>query len=232
MNIDTELLHRFEKGLNPQRIERSGIPAQLLGYGEISAIFRIQGDDRMAFKRMPLFTQRRAAEKYVDLYGEYCRLLEMAGIGMERLHLEWVSSAEAQRFVDIVTKAVETVRGLGKLDGGALAMELEAVEMTLNSECIRWMVGKEVTVTRDGDVYGRKWETDEYEAVLDNELEREFQKNMIYLAIQEGFTSVRDVSSRAGIPVLRVSYLLADLEKTNRVEFTGMKERKPVFAAL
>ena len=82
MNIDTELLHRFEKGLNPQQIERSGIPAQLLGYGEISAIFRIQGDDRMAFKRMPLFTERPAAEKYVDLYGEYCRLLEAAGLSL------------------------------------------------------------------------------------------------------------------------------------------------------
>ena len=160
------------------------------------------------------------------------RLLDMAGIGSGRLHLEWVSSAEAQRFVEVASQAIETVRGLGKLDGETLAMQLEAVEMTLNSECVRWMVGKEVTVTKDGDVYGRKWEIDEYEAVLDKELEREFQKNMIYLAIREGYTSVRDVALQTAIPVLRVSYLLADLEKTNRVEFTGMKERKPVFAAL
>lgn len=82
MQIDRELLQRFEEGLNPQRIDQSAIPAQLLGYGEISAIFRIQGDDRAAFKRMPLFSERDTAEKYVDLYREYCRLLKAAGLNL------------------------------------------------------------------------------------------------------------------------------------------------------
>ncbi len=31
------------------------------------------------------------------------KLLDLAGIGADRLHLAWVSSAEAQRFVDVVT---------------------------------------------------------------------------------------------------------------------------------
>ena len=82
MKIDKDLLQRFEEGLNPQRIDHSVIPAQLLGYGEISAIFRIQGDDRAAFKRMPLFSDRDSAEKYVELYREYCRLLEAAGLNL------------------------------------------------------------------------------------------------------------------------------------------------------
>jgi len=82
MKIDRNLLQRFEEGLNPQRIDQSAIPAQLLGYGEISAIFRIQGDDQAAFKRMPLFSERGTAEKYVDLYREYCRLLKSAGLNL------------------------------------------------------------------------------------------------------------------------------------------------------
>lgn len=82
MNIDTELLQRFEEGLDPQRVGQSTIPAQLLGYGEISAIFGIQGEDRTAFKRMPLFSDRAAAEKYVSLYREYCRQLEAAGLDL------------------------------------------------------------------------------------------------------------------------------------------------------
>ncbi len=82
MKIDHELLQRFEKGLNPQQIEKSSVPAELLGYGEISAIFRIQGEDRAAFKRMPLFSDRVAAEKYVALYREYCRLLEAVGLNL------------------------------------------------------------------------------------------------------------------------------------------------------
>jgi hypothetical protein len=55
---------------------------------------------------------------------------------------------------------------------------------------------------------------------------------MIYLAIREGHTSVREISGAIGVDLLRVSYLLADLERSNKVEFTGMKDRKPVFAVL
>ena len=35
-------------------------------------------------------------------------------VGMEgRLHLEWISSAEAQRFVQVVTDFTETIRSMG-----------------------------------------------------------------------------------------------------------------------
>ena len=158
------------------------------------------------------------------------KLLDMAGIGAKRLHLAWVSSAEAQRFVEIATDTVESVRQQGALDGKALAMALAAAEMTVNSETIRWLVGKEVKITTQGDVYGRKWDVESYEEILHKELEREYQKNLIVLAIKKGFTSVRDISTEIGIDLLRISYLLADLEKTNQVEFTGMKDHKPVFA--
>ena len=62
--------------------------------------------------------------------------------------------------------------------------------------------------------------------------EFEFQKNMIVLAINKGCTSVRAISAEIDVDLLRVSYLLADLEKTNQVEFTGMEDSKPVFAVL
>jgi hypothetical protein len=156
----------------------------------------------------------------------------MAGIGAERLHLAWVSSAEAQRFVEIATATVESVKQQGPLDGEAFAMALEAADMTVNSETIRWLVGKEVKITTKGDVYGRPWDVESYEAILHKELEREYQKNLIILAIKKGFTSVRDISAEIGIDLLRISYLLADLEKTNMVEFTGMQDHKPVFAVL
>lgn len=143
-----------------------------------------------------------------------------------------MSSAEAQRFVKVVSDATEAVKCMGELDRDAMARQLTAAEMTVAGESIRWLVGKEVNITSRGDVYGRSWDTDRYETVLDNELEREYQKHLIYLAIREGYTSVRDISKETGLDLLRVSYLLADLEKTNRVEFTGMTDSIPAFAAL
>ena len=159
-------------------------------------------------------------------------MLDLAGIGEDRLHFAWVSSAEAQRFVEVVNTTTDSIKDQGPLDAERFSMELEACEMTLSDETIRWLVGKEVKITKEGDVYGRSWDVEKYESVMFKELEREYQKNMIYLAIREGATSVREVSDKIDVDLLRVSYLLADLERTNRVEFTGMQESKPVFAAL
>ena len=82
LKIDQNLLERFESGLNPQQIDRSEVPATILGYGEISSIFKIEGCDRVAFKRMPLFTARQPAEEFIRLFREYNRLLEAAGLNL------------------------------------------------------------------------------------------------------------------------------------------------------
>jgi hypothetical protein len=80
MLIDENFLAQFENGLNPQNPEDSPIPATIIGYGEISAIFQIADTADVAFKRLPLFANRAAAEKYVGQYHEYCRLLVEAGL--------------------------------------------------------------------------------------------------------------------------------------------------------
>jgi F420-non-reducing hydrogenase iron-sulfur subunit len=160
------------------------------------------------------------------------KLLDIAGIGKDRLHLAWVSSAEAQRFVEVTTSTIDIVKGLGKFDPKAFALALSAAEMTLGGEALRWLVGKEVKLTTSGDVYGREWDAERYESVMDAMLEREYYKNLIYQAVKEGCTSVRDICNRVGLELKKVSYLLADLEKTNQIEFKCMEDRKPVFAAL
>jgi hypothetical protein len=106
------------------------------------------------------------------------------------------------------------------------------VLMTVGAESLRWLVGKELKITTRGDVYGRQWDPDNYERIMDSVLEREYHKNLIYLAIKQGNQSVRKISRRTGLELKRVSYLLADLEKTNRVAFEGMQDSKPVFTVL
>ena len=159
-------------------------------------------------------------------------MLGLAGIGEERLHLAWVSSAEAQRFAQITTQVTDSIKSQGRFDPRAFTMELEAAQMTLQDEMLRWMVGKEVKIVKNGDVYGRDWDVEKYESILDSVLEREYNKNLIYLAIKDGFTSVRDINKKIGLNLLLISRLIADMEKTNKVEFTGMENKIPVFAAL
>lgn len=80
MVVDENILYEFETNLNPQQPADSPIPAVLIGYGEISAIFEIAGNSGVAFKRMPLFKDRTAAVAYTNIYYEYCRLLSEAGL--------------------------------------------------------------------------------------------------------------------------------------------------------
>jgi len=80
MIADESLLYEFEIGLNPQRLKDSTIPAAIIGYGEISAIFQIADHPEVAFKRLPLFFDRSSAEKYTRQYHDYCHLLSESGL--------------------------------------------------------------------------------------------------------------------------------------------------------
>ncbi len=160
------------------------------------------------------------------------KVLEAAGIEPERLHLEWVSSAEAQRFADVATSIVDTVTELGPLDRKKNNLALQAVRRTLDGEIVRWTVGKETALTDKGDVYGRSWDQDRFEATLDSIAQAELEKNLIYEALNQGCTSVREVASLTGMKLARISFVMADMERTGMIEFKGMEDHKPQFAAV
>jgi hypothetical protein len=63
-------------------------------------------------------------------------------------------------------------------------------------------------------------------------LEREYEKNLILTAIKDGAVNPRAIRDKVGLDLRRISYLLADLEKTSVVAFQKMENKKPVFAAL
>ena len=75
MKIDREHLTAFEHGLNFKDVDKSSVPAKVLGYGEISSIFRIDDMPGIAFKRMPPFDSREQAGQYAINYKTYCDYL-------------------------------------------------------------------------------------------------------------------------------------------------------------
>lgn len=75
---ERQVLEAFERGLDPRHPENSQIPAEILGYGEISTVFciQVQGLEGLAFKRLPLFRDAAEVERYRSTYEEYNRLLQ------------------------------------------------------------------------------------------------------------------------------------------------------------
>jgi hypothetical protein len=82
MEINKDLIKQFEKQLNPQNLNESSIPAKIVGFGEISAIFQLNGNEDVVYKRMPLFKTKNEAENYAAMYREYCDLLKDAGLNL------------------------------------------------------------------------------------------------------------------------------------------------------
>ena len=75
MDVDVDLLKKFEDQLNPAYPEQSGIPPKILGYGEISTTFSIGDMPGTAFKRMPPFGTMEEINVYKSVVDQYCGLL-------------------------------------------------------------------------------------------------------------------------------------------------------------
>ena len=78
-SLNIERLEQFEAGLNLAHPERSTIPPQILGYGEISAVLAI-GNDGLAYKRMPMFLSEEEVEGYRFAFKRYVEALTEAGL--------------------------------------------------------------------------------------------------------------------------------------------------------
>lgn len=82
MSLTENQLYEFEAGLIPTEIEQSKVPAEVIGYGEISTVFEIQGDSQNAYKRLPLFDNIQIAEDYAEIYHSYCEHFRQIGINL------------------------------------------------------------------------------------------------------------------------------------------------------
>ena len=58
-------------------------------------------------------------EKAIVVVEKSKELLQLLGIGKERLQLEWVSAPEGAKFARTMAEFTEQIRALGKLNGGA-----------------------------------------------------------------------------------------------------------------
>lgn len=81
--VDTQLLARFEAGLDPRRPEQGAIPARVLHHGEMSTIMTIGGKGAPAviYKRLPVFLTPDEAGHFEALHRRYVKTVgERAGV--------------------------------------------------------------------------------------------------------------------------------------------------------
>jgi len=159
-------------------------------------------------------------------------LLHMSGIGSDRVQLRWVSSAEGKLFADYVTEITDLTESLGPFDPNKFELPLGAVEQTLNSARIRWLMGLTRQLTEQGNVYQEKLQKENYQKLVHQAAEEEFEKALVLGALKETPRSVQGISEVTGLPVYTVSLRLNELERVGKAELSGYEGSTPKFMVL
>ncbi|NOZ60127.1 MAG: hypothetical protein GXO74_00445 [Calditrichaeota bacterium] len=116
MEINAQWLSKFERGLNLRHLEKSAIPARVLGYGEISTVLEAKTEDgkTYALKRMPMFNSPQEAEAYQKLYRESVSVFtEKVGLQLVPGELIMVSQDDSNRIVGYIIQEKLPANSIG-----------------------------------------------------------------------------------------------------------------------
>jgi hypothetical protein len=158
-------------------------------------------------------------------------------VAPERFRLEWCSSAEAQRFVDVVTGMTETVRDLGPLgsEGGKgeeLKKSLTAARDATTSERLRWFVGKEYSLETEPNVFGEEYPQEAFKELLETAVRDEYYKARIVNLTREKPRSVKEMAPELRLDAAEVLRLVTTLRGHNVVDVKEVKGTSPLYGAL
>ncbi len=153
------------------------------------------------------------------------KVLQHVGINPERLALKWASSAEAPRFVQLVTQFTGKIKELGPLgsiedkDWKELKYKLMAARQVTRDVKLRMAFGKLAKEIRKEGTYRSELIEEGIKEKLGDIIKREINRSEIVLYIQEkGPVSSEDLSVKIGIPVPEIENELAGLGKKGLVE--------------
>lgn len=156
-------------------------------------------------------------------------LLELSGIGRERVHLRWVSAAEGQIFANFVSELSHTISTLGPFDADKHKLRLAAALNTLNSFRLRWIMGMDRQLTERGNAYHETVDEAKYTELVKDVTRVEYEKALIMESLAEGPQSVREISAKSGLEIYTVSRLLIDIERAGQAELKGYDGTTPRF---
>jgi hypothetical protein len=164
------------------------------------------------------------------------KLLKHSGLNEDRLAFRQCSSGEASVFVDIITEFTEKIRSLGPLGGGSdqlegpeLTKKLETAQAVLDTEKIRWVIGKRTPFLEDGNMYGEIFTEHEFNRAIDMIVVEETEVQEILGKLKEGAQSVKDLAKALAIPTERVFRYITALKRKDMVALEKISDRTPIF---
>jgi len=155
------------------------------------------------------------------------KLLEMAGIGSERLLLDWVSAGEGERFSQVIRQFVEKIRGLGPFPlDQEMKGRLHAVKASLEGEKIRWMVGKGPELIEKENVYHEQLPKERLDAAIETTIRDELIKNRIIALVEPKPLPAAEISQTLNLKLKETLDYLVSLIGEGKIGFDPSEEGK------
>lgn len=146
-------------------------------------------------------------------------VLEQLGINQERVALEWVSAAEAPRFVEKITSFTNRIRDLGSLgtseglDRSVLLRKIMAAKFSLEEMKLRAAFARQAKQVKEANSYGELPDPEK----LRNSLISEIILNEIYICLKEKRRSVAELASLLNLPEERIGSVLETLQRKKMI---------------
>jgi coenzyme F420-reducing hydrogenase delta subunit len=171
------------------------------------------------------------AEKKVKFTQQF---LKMLNINPERLALDWVSAAEGLRFAKLVANFTKEIKKLGSLRSDGINREkldknLEAALKTVESDEVRWIVGKWHDLLEEPNVYGEKLEPQNLEKMILDVALRRLRKESILAHLHEKGYDAKAIADSMGLPTREILFLLTDLLAEGKIKMQIKDSFVPVF---
>jgi len=114
MELNIKRLKEFEKTLDTLHPERGEIPIEILGWGEISMVFRLEGDN-LAYKRIPIFDNKQQVTRHIWAYNTYNQLLLRIGLKLPDYDVAWFKDQKGKIQFYCVQKMIDPESVANKL---------------------------------------------------------------------------------------------------------------------
>ena len=144
------------------------------------------------------------------------RLLDDLQVNPSRLSLEWVSAAEAPRYVTLIRSFTDRIRELGPLgssedlDVERLMVKFKAAKMALEGKRLRMVIARQAKYMKEAGAYREIPPDHKLHKELDKALAEETAKNGLLLYLQKG---PRAVDELAGLLDLSADNVVASFKK-------------------
>jgi F420-non-reducing hydrogenase iron-sulfur subunit len=164
-------------------------------------------------------------------------ILKQVGFDTRRIHLEWVSASEGQKFANVVEKFTNDIRELGPSPVAGDQPDIDKLESLyiLRNILEDFRINIFMTRMRDwqeeGNVYGEKLSEEQILEQVRSVVDEEFLRTRILFATKERTLTVESLSNILKEPTQKVLEQIVTLRDRDLVRMEGTDNDSPLYIA-